>query len=65
MFLCGRNDRRNEAIPPSGHGLNKSWGFGVVLKNLADLADCTPDAVVCIEKNIIAPNPGHNFVAAN
>src|ERR1700732_2625826 len=40
VFFVGRNNRRDESIPSSGHGLDKARGFGVVLKSLADFADC-------------------------
>jgi len=39
LFFFGRNNRLNESIPSSGHGLDKPRGFGVVLKSLADFAD--------------------------
>jgi hypothetical protein len=32
---------------------------------LADFADCAPDAVIRVEENIIAPDPGHDFVATD
>src|ERR1700682_946793 len=63
VFFFGRNNRRNESIPSSGHSLDKPRGFRVVLKSPADFADCTPDAVIRVEENIIAPYPGHDFVA--
>ena len=65
MFFLGRNNRRNESIPSSGHGLDKPRGFGVVLKSLAKFADCASDAVIRVEENIIAPNPGHDFLATD
>jgi hypothetical protein len=63
VSFFARNNRRDEAIPPSGHGLDKLRGFWVILQNLAYFADCTPDAVVRIQEDVVAPNPDHDFVA--
>jgi hypothetical protein len=63
MSFFGKNNRRNESIPSSGHGLDKPRGFRVVLQDLANLADRTPDAVVGIKKSASPPDSGNDFVA--
>lgn len=65
VSFFGKNKRRNESIPSSGYGLDKPRGFRVVLQYLANFADCTPDAVIRIQENVIAPNPGYDFVATD
>jgi hypothetical protein len=59
----GRTNWRDEPIPLSCDCLDELWLLGIVLQDLPNFADCTPDAVVSIEKNVLTPNTGHYFVA--
>jgi hypothetical protein len=53
----GIYDGCDEAISLPGYCLYKSRGLGIILQDLTQFADCTPDAVVSIQKNSVAPNP--------
>src|SRR4029077_13396982 len=48
---------RNETVSPAHYGLHESRLFGIVVKDLADLANRAIDAVVRIEENALTPNP--------
>jgi hypothetical protein len=39
-----------------------TWIVGVILQRLPKLPDRSPDAVVCIEKDTLTPNPRDDFV---
>ncbi|XWK55277.1 hypothetical protein RBB74_02930 [Tunturiibacter gelidiferens] len=41
------------------------WGLGVILQDLAKLADRAPDTVVGIQENTLAPNPGDDLIPSN
>jgi hypothetical protein len=45
--------------------LNIARLLGIVLQYLADFADGAVDAVVSIEKDVLAPDPLGNFLAGN
>jgi hypothetical protein len=64
-LISGRNNRRDEPISPSGYGLYESRLLRVIFQDLSNLADCAPDAVVCVQKDIGPPNPGHDFLTSN
>ena len=50
-------DRRHEAIPSAGDGLNETGLLGIVLEDLPDLADGAVDAVVHVQVGALAPDP--------
>src|SRR6202041_2276015 len=64
-WFFGRNNQRDEAISLPGHGLYEPWGLGVILQDLAKLADRTPDTVVGIQEDTLAPNPGNDLIPGN
>src|SRR5262249_32628581 len=64
LFLRG-NDRCNKAIPLAGNCLDKLRLFGIVLQDLANLADGAPDAVIGVEENSVTPNFSDNLLAGN
>ena len=51
--------------PLSGYGLYEFRLLGVVFQNLTNLADCAPDAVVRVQKDICPPYPGDDFLTSN
>jgi hypothetical protein len=59
---AGLQDRRHEAIPPSGNGLNETRLLRIVLQHLPDLAHCAIDAVVHIQVGALAPDPLRNLL---
>ena len=58
-------DRRHEAIPSAGNGLNETGLLGIVLEDLADLADGAVDAVVHVEEGALAPDPLGDLLPAD
>jgi hypothetical protein len=64
-FFLGRANWRDKPIPLSGDCLDELRLLGIVLQDLPNFADRTPDAVVSIEKSPPAPNACDNFVARN
>jgi hypothetical protein len=61
----GIYDGCDEAISLPGYCLYESRGLGIILQHLTQFADCTPDAVVSIQKNSAAPNPGNDLVPSD
>src|SRR5262250_402942 len=57
--------RRNESITLPGNGLHKARLLGVVVEDLADFPDGPVDTVVGIEKNVLAPHPFGDLIAAD
>jgi hypothetical protein len=55
----------DEAIPLPGDGLYEPWGLGVILQDLAKLADRAADTVVGIQKDTLAPYPGNDLIPGN
>jgi hypothetical protein len=59
------NHRRNKTIPAPGDCLNEAWLLGVVSKDVPYFSDCSVDAVVGIEKNVLAPDSLCDLFAAD
>src|SRR6185503_7859392 len=70
LGLLGRGisrteNRGHEAIPSTGNRLNETGLLGIVLEDLADLADGAVDAVVNIEEGGLAPDPLGDLLPAD
>jgi hypothetical protein len=58
-------DGCDEAISLLGDCLYESRGLGIILQDLTQFADGTPDAVVSIQKDSRAPNPRDDLVPSD
>ena len=56
--------RSDEAVTPSGVGLDEAWIFGIVFEDLADFANGAVEAVVSVEEDVGTPNSVDQLFAA-
>jgi hypothetical protein len=57
-------DGGDEPVAPTSDGLDKPGPLWVILQHLPNFANCGVDAVISIEKNILAPDSFDYLVAA-
>src|SRR5580704_5677654 len=61
----GVYDGCDEAISLPRYCPYESRGLGIILQDLTQFADGTPNAVVSIQKNSLAPNPGNDLIPSD
>jgi len=63
--LTDHDQRSNEAVTLARDGLYEAWLLGVIPERLPNLADGGVDAVLGVEKNVLAPDPFDDLIAGN
>jgi hypothetical protein len=61
----GNRDWSDEAITSPGYRLYEAWSFRIVFQCQAQFPDGPTDAIVRVQENSLAPNPGNDLISTD